>query len=127
MNKNNFELALMKEHCPICAKETGSSIIMNKKLTPKAAREVKELHGKHTWANKPCEECEEMKEKAFIFIICDLEKSEDQKNPYRTGEIFGIKKEEAEEMFAPEFLTKGIAYVDYRDAEQMGLPTKYQP
>lgn len=127
MTENNFEVALVKEHCPICAKETGSPIFMNTQLSRKAAREVKELDGKHVWADSPCEECAEMKDKAFIFVVCDLDKSEDQQNPYRTGEIMGIKKEKAEEMFAPEFLTKGMAYVHYLDAQQMGLPTKYQP
>lgn len=83
----NFEVALVKRACPICGKEVDSEIIMNQKLTKKAAEEVKNLHGKVIgYADKVCEDCSKYKNNLFIIEI-DPEKSDMKRMEtiYRTG------------------------------------------
>ena len=82
-----FEVALVKRACPICGKEVDSEIIMNQKLTKKAAEEVKNLHGKVIgYADKVCEDCSKYKDNLFIIEI-DPEKSDMKRMEtiYRTG------------------------------------------
>ena len=84
---NNFEVALVKLACPICGKEVEEQIIMNQKLTKKAAEEVKNLHGKVIgYADKVCENCRKYKDNLFIIEI-DPEKSDMKRMEtiYRTG------------------------------------------
>lgn len=126
MNDPQFEVALAKELCPICGKAIDGPIIMNTKLTKQCAEEVKKIHRKVVgFAPKPCKECQEQMTVAFMFIVIDESKS-DPANPFRTGEIFGIKKEVAREMLTPEFFEKGAAFIDYQAAKQLGLPSQYQ-
>ena len=83
----NFEVALVKRACPICGKKVDSEIIMNQKLTKKAAEEVKNLHGKVIgYADKVCKDCEKYKDNLFIIEI-DPEKSDMKRMEtiYRTG------------------------------------------
>ena len=65
-------------------------IIMNSLLSEKAAKEVKNLHGKAVgYADHVCKECTKYKDNAIFLIGVDTKKS--KKEPWRTGEIAAIK------------------------------------
>ena len=90
----NFEVALVKRACPICGKKVDSEIIVNQKLTKKAAEEVKNLNGKVIgYADKVCEDCSKYKDKLFIIEI-DPEKSDMKRMEtiYRTGRYLVVDK-----------------------------------
>lgn len=59
-------------------------------LSEKAAKEVKNLHGKAVgYADHVCKECTKYKDNAIFLIGVDTKKS--KKEPWRTGEIAAIK------------------------------------
>lgn len=90
--EDNFEVSLVKYICPICGNVAEEGIIMNSILTEKYAKEVKELHGKIVgYSDKCCKECSKYKDDVVFFIGIDESKSD--KEPYRTGQIIGIRKE----------------------------------
>lgn len=65
---------------------------MNSLLSEKAAKEVKNLHGKTVgYSDHACKECAKYKDKALFIIGIDAEKS--KKEPWRTGDITGINKD----------------------------------
>ena len=65
----NLETALVHEICPICCAETNEQIVLNHKLTEKAAAQVKAMHGKAIGFSEPCEKCQEYIDKDFVAII----------------------------------------------------------
>lgn len=122
MNKT-IGVALVKELCPICTNEMESSILLNKKLTEKAAKEVEKLHNSVQWSKTSCPECTEMKSKGFILIGAVETKTTDTTNPYRSGNIWVVKQEVAEQLFAPHGAPKsGVAFIDVQVAQDMELP-----
>lgn len=94
---NKLGVALVKELCVICTKEVDGSTIINSKLTEGGAKKVEDMHGKVIgFAEKPCEECQELLNKSFIFVEYDESLSDMSNLPqgfWRTGNIVGVKKE----------------------------------
>lgn len=85
-----LEVSLVNYLCPICGKVAEEGIIMNSLLSEKAAKEVKNLHGKAIgYADHTCQECAKYKDNAIFLIGIDVNKSEDE--PWRTGELAAIK------------------------------------
>ena len=70
---------------------------------------------------------------AIMFIVIDVEKSGDMKpgSWYRTGNIFGIRKEAARRIFDEKKFADaekyGFALIDYKDAIEIGMPVDYDP
>ena len=97
----------VKELCPVCTKiMTGSE----------TASEIK-------WSKDFCEECTEMKSKGFILIGAVESKTEDATNPYRSGNVWCVTQEVAEEVFKPHGAPKsGVAFIDVKVAHAMALP-----
>jgi hypothetical protein len=123
MNRNqNLEVALTKRLCPICTKEVDGEIMFNTRLTPGDAKKVKAIHGQVVGFGKPCEECSENMKEAFMLVGVVEEKSDDRNNPYRSGKIWGIRKEAAKQIFQGIDLSKGFSFIDMKAAEQIGLP-----
>lgn len=123
MKDKKIGVALVHELCPICTKEMDSSILMNTKLSEKAATDVDKLNGTVKWSPDLCEECRDMKSKGFVLIGAVESKTEDVTNPYRSGNIWVVAQEVAEELFAPHGAPKsGVAFVDVSIAAQMELP-----
>lgn len=90
---DNLGVSLVKYLCPICGKEAEEGIIMNTLLTEEHAKAAKELHGKAVGYSKhACKECAKYKDAAIFFIGIDISKSEPN-NPYRTGQLTGVKKD----------------------------------
>lgn len=123
MEKKKVGTALIHELCPVCTKEMDSSILINRKLSEKAAADVEKLHGTVKWSPEWCEDCKDMKTKGFILIGAVEAKTDDATNPYRSGNIWVVTQEVAEELFAPHGAPKsGVAFVDVTIASQMELP-----
>lgn len=90
---NDLEVSLVKYLCPICGKEADEGVIMNSLLTEKYAKQVKELNGKAIgFADHACKECAKYKNDVVFFIGIDTKKSSPD-NPYRTGQLVGIRKD----------------------------------
>lgn len=88
---NNLEVSIVKYLCPICGKVAEEGIIMNSLLTEKNAKAVKDLHNKTIgYTDHACSECKQYSKDAIFFIGIDEEKST-KEEPYRTGQIVGVK------------------------------------
>ncbi len=124
MDDKLFSAVLTKELCKVCAKEVDGAIIINTRLTKSNSKKVDELNGKVIgWAKDLCPECQKMHELGFIFIGVDEKKTDDVTNPYRTGNTWCLKQEAAINFFKPDEPPKsGIAFIDWRVAQQIGLP-----
>lgn len=130
MNVNDrFGVALVKYACPICGKvnEDASSILLNKKLTKKAAKHVESLHNQVVgFSDTPCKECQSIIDQGAFFIIgIDSDKTGDMTNPYRSGHLVGIKKSSEFYKHLPEeYKHKDALFMDYREMEKFGLIQK---
>lgn len=108
-------VALVHYACPICGREMDddSAILMNQKLTKKAAKEVNELNGKCVgFSNKACDECASHKDDCIYIIEIDEEKSEPN-NLCRTGKYWGVIKDFSLFVEHPEFILEtdnGVKY-----------------
>jgi hypothetical protein len=128
MENNNFEVAITKTACPICTKQEDGDLVLNKRLNRYSAAQVKKLHGQVVdW--KICNECEEAKNKgAFFLVEIDPSKSEitdgkiSPEGAYRTGRIWGIKREAVSRIFGKPITDKDlIAFIDPETAAKIGL------
>lgn len=108
-------VALVHYACPICGREMDddSAILMNQKLTTKAAKEVNELNGKCVgFSSKACDECTSYKDDCIYVIEIDEEKSEPN-NLCRTGKYWGVIKDFSLFVEHPEFILEtdnGVKY-----------------
>lgn len=88
---DNFKVSLAKYLCPICGGVAEEVIVTNTRLTKAAASKVEKLNGKTIgFSDHACKKCSEYKDTAVFFIGINPKKSSD-KEPYRTGQIVGIK------------------------------------
>ena len=91
MSKDNFAVGLVNYACPICGETAQSNVIMNSKLTEKAAQEVREVDGKVVgYSDTACEKCASHKNEVVYVVEIDDSKSQPN-NLYRTGYIWGVK------------------------------------
>jgi hypothetical protein len=68
---------------------------------------------------KPCDECKKLMTMGYLLIGVDETKTTDNKNPYRTGQIWVIKHEAAARIF--DDISKGAAFISMEAAERIGL------
>jgi hypothetical protein len=121
---SNLEVSLVDQLCPICGKVANQEILMNSLLTEEIAKEVKSMHGKAIgYADKCCEECSKYKDEVIFFIGADISKSDAE--PYRTGQIAGIKRDSelAKSVKNAATLKDGTMYIfiDENIGKQIGL------
>lgn len=91
MSKDNFAVGIVNYVCPICGKTADTAIIMNNKLTKKAADEVREANRKVVgYCSHACEECAAHKDEVVYVVEIDASRSFPN-NPYRTGYLWGVK------------------------------------
>jgi len=122
---NKVGIALTKEACPACATLVDGPIMMNTKLTDKDAKEVEGLHGKVIgYLDKPCDNCQELMSKGFLLIGVDEDQTEDENNPYRSGNQWVIKEEIADKVFPDVSKELGYAFIGIKVAQAIGLPVK---
>lgn len=94
MKNDNFEVGIVKYACPICGKEVDNNVILNSKLTKKAAQSIREMNGKFIgYSKNACEECLKYKDEVVFFIGIIPEKSDKTTGIYRTGDVVGVKQE----------------------------------
>ena len=126
MEEKKFAASVVKYVCPICGQidEDASAIVMNKRLTKAYAKKVEDMHDKVIgFSDKPCKECQKILDQDAFFVIgIDPEKSDDMKNPWRTGHLVGIKKASKFYQHLPEeYKGKDALFMDYREMEKFGM------
>jgi hypothetical protein len=126
MGEKKFGTAIVKYVCPICGQinEDASAIVMNTRLTKADAKKVEEMHNKVVgYSDKPCKECQKILDQDAFFVIgIDPEKSDDMKNPWRTGHLVGIKKaSEFYQHLPEEYKGKNALFMDYREMRQLRM------
>ena len=105
----DLSAGIVYELCPICGKSANSSIIMNKVLRPKYAKQIEELNGKVIGFSKDaCEECSKHKDECIYVISVDSGRSDfkTMEGIYRTGHIVGVRKDFQLFIDHPEFILK---------------------
>lgn len=127
--EERFGVALVKRVCPICGKEveSASEILIGKRASKKNAQRINEMNGQVVgFTEKPCEECQSYIDKGAFFIIgVDADKTDDFKNPYRTGHLVGISRESEFFKALPEdYQKKNAAFMDYREMMAYGMIEK---
>lgn len=117
-------VAMVKEICPICAKtEMDGGIVMNKRLSEPMAEKVESMHNKVIgFSKEPCDKCKEYKAMGFVLIGVVEKKTDDATNPYRSGNIWVVKQEVADQLFEGNAPKSGVAFIDVTVADQMQLP-----
>ena len=123
----DFGVALTKEVCPVCGKIHDGAIVMNTVLNERNATEVEKLHNQVVgFMPHPCTECrEKMPEGTGTWLVLiDEDKTDDTRNPFRTGQIFGMKREATERIFNAPY--SEVAFIDYRVAQQIGMEVTYE-
>lgn len=120
---NIVGVALVYKACPVCGQEDKGQILMDGVLSEKNAEEIEKLHGKCIgYSDEPCKECKEMMEKAFLCIIYDESKTTEGADPYRTGQIIGVRKEsDFVKSIDPELTKRGFGFIDINFAKEVGL------
>lgn len=104
MSNSGIGVAIVHEVCPICGKPMNESILMNRKIGPKRAKQVEEAHGKTIgYSENACKDCASYKNDCVYVIEIDVDKSESN-NPYRTGKYWGIVKDFAFFVDHPEYI-----------------------
>ena len=121
---NKLGVALTKTLCPICTEEMDGDILLNTRLTEGEAKKVQAMYNQVvSWSKTLCPDCLDMKSKGFILIGAVEVKTEDVTNPYRSGNIWVVKQEVADDLFEPNGApASGIAFIDVTVAAQMELP-----
>lgn len=123
MDEEVLGTALVNELCPVCTKHVNGVVMMNQKLTKAEYKKVKKMHNQNVWSKELCNSCKDMKKQGFILIGAVEKKTEDVTNPYRSGNIWCVKQEVADQLFAPHPAPpSGIAFVDVQVAAEMELP-----
>jgi hypothetical protein len=121
--EDNFACVLTK--CFYCGGD--HHLIMNTKLTKKAAEEVRQAHGKVV-TMEPCANCKDFMEKGVILI--EVKDGTDPQNPYRTGGFCVIEDEGIKETFPTEqceaALKHRFCFVEQTVWRGLGLPTAEQ-
>jgi hypothetical protein len=122
--ENKLGVALVKRACPICATPHDAEIVMNTRLSVPMAQRVEEMHGKVVGEmEEPCKECKELMSKGFLCVQVDEAKTEDHRNPWRTGKQCVVKLEAMKRLITDhKLLDKGIAFIPIDAWEKMGLP-----
>lgn len=127
MSEDKIGVALVKEACPVCAKTFDGPIVMNTKLTKPQADNVKEMHGKTVgFLGEPCDKCKGFMEKGIIIVTIDPDKTEDKRNPYRTGGFFVVREEFVERLIEDrnmldDVMKRRVMMIDHKMAEHLGL------
>lgn len=129
MSKDNLAVSLVHEICPICGRPMNETIIMNKELTPKYAKQVEEINGKAIgFSKEACEECTKHKDECIYVIGIDPAKgdSKSMTNIYRSGHLVGVRKDFQLFVEHPEFILKTnnnvqFCFIDERFGKEIGF------
>lgn len=123
-NYTKFPIALAKEACRLCGKIEDGPILIKKRAVKADNNEFEDkLHGKTIgYMEKPCKDCQEIMDRAFLLIGIVEAKTDDHNNPYRSGNKWGITLKAAQRMLGKDNCKKGIAFIDVLVAQEIGFP-----
>lgn len=123
VKKDVIGIALVKEACPLCGAKQDGPIVINRRLTPGEAEKVNLMHGQTIgYMEKPCSDCQEIMNQAFLLIGIVEAKTDDPKNPYRSGNKWGVTHEYAETLLGKDGIKKGVAFISVEAAHELGFP-----
>lgn len=115
-------VALVKRACRICNNTEDAEILLATKYNHKGEplHDLKPYHGQVVGFLEEgvCKECKEKYKDYYVFIVCDLGKTTDENNPYRTGELVQILKTSEYGRTLEDKTKNGIAYIDIEQYEQ---------
>lgn len=121
--ESHFPVVLAKEACPLCGKPQDGPILIGRTTVTTENNKIEKLQGQVIGIMKePCNECKELMKKGFLLIGVVEKKTEDRKNPYRSGNIWVMKMGKAKKIFNEEIMKGGAAFIDVNIAEMIGLP-----
>jgi len=108
------------EQCFVCMKDVGVVLFGKLKGDAEAPRQV-------CLNYEPCDECREYMEQGIILISVDESKSDDMRNPWRTGGWVVVKEDLIERVFQPAdtvvaILESRMAFVSDEVWDMMGIP-----
>lgn len=128
-SENTLGVALTKEACPPCVAVQDGAIVMNTWLTPGEAKKVEDLNGKCIgYMDKPCESCQGIMNLGILLIGIVEAKTTDYKNPYRSGNKWGVTEEYATRLFGDDpdqlahVLKSRAAFLPVEVAAKLGFP-----
>ena len=120
--KEDLGVALVKTACPICGKMTDDHIILGNVLDSEHAEKINSMNGKCIgYAEKPCEECQNLINEGCFFIIgIDTALTDDYKNPYRSGHLIGIRRDsDFVQGLEDKYKTENAVFMDYKTMVQL--------
>jgi CRISPR/Cas system-associated protein Cas10 (large subunit of type III CRISPR-Cas system) len=105
--------------CYLCGAEMGIALVGRLKGDAQAPRRIFDHHA--------CDECKAHMQQGIILISIDIDRSPDQKNPYRTGGFAVVKESAIREMVQPPELMeticrKRVAFICNETWVALGLP-----
>lgn len=117
---DNFKVAMTYKMCPVCGAKMDGEIVINSKLTKKAAKQIEELNGKIVGISKNvCDKCLKHKDDV-IFLV---KKHPEFGGP--SGTYIGIKSDSEFFKDKEKFIltSKNGAKFMYADSEAFDLIT----
>ena len=108
--------------CFFCLKPKNEIILAGR------MKDDKEAPRNAVWDRQPCDECKGWMEKGIILISVDESKTEDNKNPYKSGGWCVVKEDmikrmlEGSQELLEDILRKRVAYLPDGVWDKIGLP-----
>ena len=119
--KDNQPVALVYHQCPLCLTKCDEQILIHKRLDDLSHLDRQSIGP----SNEPCDKCKELMTMGLLIIEVDAHKTTDEKNPWRTGHIFVLRKGAAERIFAEAFNEpyplNGCAFFSQEVVDALGL------
>lgn len=110
-------------NCFICGEV--KELLLDRRLKPSLPQSA-------VYNKEPCDKCKKIMKVGILFVGVkngEYEKAEDKNNPYRTGQIIGIKEDAFMQMpinkeLKQEIFKKRLCYMEEDVLKQMGLINK---
>lgn len=114
-------VALVYHQCPLCLAKDDGQILIHQRFgdLSKYNRQIVGV------SKEPCSQCKELMAQGLLVIEVDESKTTDDKNPYRTGHMFVLKKEAAARLFSEgleqPYPSKGVVFFSQELIAQLGM------
>lgn len=105
----------MLGQCPLCGGDTNELFLLGKLPNDEQAPR----QGVVPHLSEPCATCKDNMTKGIMLIVC--RDGSDQKNPFRTGQIFVINEKAAQRIFNVEIIKHRAAFIEHSVAIKIGL------
>jgi hypothetical protein len=106
----------MVEICRLCGNETGSLLLLGNNCKTEAPRVG-------AMQDSVCDKCADVMKVGIMFV--EVRNGESGDNPYRTGNIWGLKEEAAERFIIEPMWTQvkksRVCFIEQSTANQLGL------